>query len=407
MPDGTNTSQCTIDLLLIAAEASYRVREGNLIDVGNAIHMKTLHEIWAHGYEIADAISPKSSKGTGDTPVAAVTLTPQDPTAPIIISFRGTKTLGDVSSDIHLGTLGVVGKRFRHAAFAYYENVRKEYPGREIVLTGHSLGGHLAQYVGIKACNEATKPQSPGEKLPSNPPVQVRTFNTAPVSTRHSEVFKTHPELKEQFVNYRLSADVVSNLALQKYTGDTFVFHCDKTALVAHQLGTVRTDLPDDIKAQPVGSTKDASYQHNRLVELIDGVHDSYQCYVKGLLFSRFREERKDLAKMDAELPLLHAYLKVKNYDQAILFLNALKDELVGNKAKDMVGALITSAQAVKAMQPKSDLAASPPPPPAVSEDQKSMKSAVADMRQQARSSELQKMPDSESSAKSHNTPKT
>ena len=400
MPDGANTTQCTVGLLTIAAQLSYRVGEGDAIDLSNLENTKLLSDLWDCGYEIAHSIAPKVSKGTGTTPIAAITLAPQDPTAPIVISFRGTKTLGDVSSDLHLGSRGVVGKPFREAAFEYYQNVRKAHPDREIILTGHSLGGHLAAYVATKAYNI-------DPILRSNPILQVRTFNTAPVSTRHSEVFKEHPELKDQFVNYRLSTDVVSNLPLQQYTGNTFVFPCKKGALAAHILRAVREDIPPEILSQPVGRTNDTSQQHNRLVELINGAHHSYQCYVKGQFFSRYREEGKDLSKMDEHFPIVQALLQEKKYENAIGALTYLSWELKSDSAKRIVASLIESTKAVQAIQPKSDLAVapSPPPPPPGIEAQKSMKSALAEMRGQAPSTVLQEMPDADSPAPSPMTP--
>ena len=68
---------------------------------------------------------------------------------------------------------------------------------------------------------------------------------------------------------------------------------------------------------------------------------------------------------------------------------------------------MIESTKAVQAIQPKSDLAVapSPPPPPPGIEAQKSMKSALAEMRGQAPSTVLQEMPDADSPAPSPMTP--
>lgn len=62
-------------------------------------------------------------------------------------SFSETKAyLLDVAADTAL-TLGFVNDQFKHA-FNFAQDVVNRYPGRKITVTGHSLGGGLAQAVG-------------------------------------------------------------------------------------------------------------------------------------------------------------------------------------------------------------------------------------------------------------------
>ena len=80
-------------------------------------------------------------------------------TGELTLAFRGTETCGfpcsfsetkayllDVAADTAL-TFGFVNDQFKHA-FNFAQDVVNRYPGRKITVTGHSLGGGLAQAVG-------------------------------------------------------------------------------------------------------------------------------------------------------------------------------------------------------------------------------------------------------------------
>lgn len=290
-------STCTVGLLLTAAQAAYRVGENDIINPeSHATNTQLLMDAASHGYVITKSIAPMRNKGSGQSPLAAVCLEPQDPKAPLVISYRGTDTMGDVISDLRLTSTGIIEKKFRDAAFNFYLDVRAQHPNREIIITGHSLGGHLAQYVGVKAYNTDAN-------LQANHLLQVRTFNSAPISTTHSAVFDKDPESASQFVNYRLSPDLVSNSPLQQYYGNTFVFPSDKNALVSHKLGTLRDNLPETILNQEVTADTEFGKKQNMLIERIKGVESSYQCRVEGQFFSRFRAGPKNLEKMQETFP--------------------------------------------------------------------------------------------------------
>jgi len=141
-------STCTIDFLTVAAQAPYRIKVNNEINPEEKPeYQETFDSLKKHGYKITRAIAPQSAKGTGKTELGAACIEPLDNKAPIIVSFRGTKSKWDMLSDVRLGVLGVVTKALRDDAFNFYNEVRKKHPDREIILTGHSLGGHLAHYV--------------------------------------------------------------------------------------------------------------------------------------------------------------------------------------------------------------------------------------------------------------------
>lgn len=329
------SSNCTIGLLVHASQAAYRIKKDNLIDPAySEAYAQTLVDIAEQGYSIADSIAPLASKGTGKTSLAAVCLTPQDEHSPLIISFRGTKAGSDVISDIRLSTFGVVEKDFRDAAFEFYLKMRITYPGREIVLTGHSLGGHLAQYVATKAYN--TDPY-----LVSNPVVQVRTFNTAPINTEHSSIFRSHRHLLAQFVNYRLSPDVISDLPFQHYYGNTFVLPCNKGVLASHPMGAIKQYLPAEILSQTVGSSDNSTKKQDMLVELMRGVVFSYQCRVEGQFFSRFRAGVRNLTEFQKVLPILISAIEEGHYGAAQSKLRELNDEVNGLVSKAIIKVLL------------------------------------------------------------------
>ena len=65
----------------------------------------------------------------------------------IVIAFRGTQVLdgGDINSDIKM-YFAVMPSQAKNA-LELYDVVKAKYPNRKIYLTGHSLGGSLAQIV--------------------------------------------------------------------------------------------------------------------------------------------------------------------------------------------------------------------------------------------------------------------
>ncbi|UJP06389.1 MAG: lipase family protein [Nitrosomonas sp.] len=74
-------------------------------------------------------------------------------TGNLVIAFRGTETclfcvdfFLDKAADVALA-LGIVHDQFKHA-YNFVQAMMTKYPGRKITVTGHSLGGGLAQAAG-------------------------------------------------------------------------------------------------------------------------------------------------------------------------------------------------------------------------------------------------------------------
>ena len=230
-------------------------------------------------------------------------------------------------------------------------------PGRPIVLTGHSLGGHLATYVGTRAYAQQ-----------GTPPVQVRTFNTAPVSTAHDGVFEKKPELKGSFINYRLTNDAPSALSFQKYTGETFVFASSKGVLESHLIGSLVKELPEPILKGTIGATESATQDEHLLIERTQGMLHSYQCRVANQYFSSIRQGQQNLEKMSPVLNNLVQRFERKEYALALTELQTLKTKLDGRISIDMVNVLIKSVNSITRASRQTtigvDVASGPNPKP-------------------------------------------
>lgn len=208
--------------------------------------------------------------------------------------------------------------------------------------------------------------------------MQIRTFNTAPLNTTHSSIFTTNPELLSQFVNYRLDPDVVSNLPLQNYTGNTFVFPCDQDILASHRIKAVTKSLPAEILDQQVGNPSELINRQDMLLESIRGVLHSYQCRVEGQFFSRFRAGSKNLDEFKKMLPLVINAISTGKYDQALSKLKALDIALDGATSKDMVKALVSKVKELKICHNKEVLN---PAQEELRRNQRNMQSALQEYR--------------------------
>lgn len=337
---------CTVNLLAIASRATYRVKQGDIIDPTVKDYHQTLIDIASYDYAITKSVTPKSNKGSGLSPLTALCLEPADKNKPIIIAFRGTNSSEDLVSDLHLSIAGVVEQQFRQSAFNFYSEVKAQNPNREIVLTGHSLGGHLAQYVFARAYDE-------DKALVHSELLQARTFNTAPITTTHDSVLKKY-NLEHLVVNYSVFNDIVSKLEGigQHYFGNNFSFYSNHNAYEAHPMGAILEALPADIKNLAVG-TSENTVTKNLLIEQIYGVLYSYECRVNNQYFSSFRAGAINLKHMQNDLPGIVALINEDNYDKAHEALSNLQGKLQGQFSTNILEVLKNSTQATKGMHPQ------------------------------------------------------
>jgi hypothetical protein len=331
---------CNLNLIIMAAQSSYRVKKDSKIDTANPKYREALDNIGKQGYELVDSVSPKSMKGTGETPLAATCIAPKNnEDGPVVISFRGTKEIRDLYSDLALTLHGTADEELREAALEYFNKTREQYPGREIIITGHSLGGNLAQDV-------ATRVYNTNKEEKDNGLIHVRTFNSAPIRTKNSNVFKEKPELSDNFKNYRLEADKVSKFNFMASFGDNFSLRMETgldftKKIFGHGMPLVEKFFPKNMLEQKIGSSKESSSSLNALSERIAGSLNSYECRVKGQFFSSLRSGVKNLDKLRDMESKISVSLSDGKFDEAIDILKICKNDLKGTVSNQLIDTLI------------------------------------------------------------------
>jgi len=326
-------SICDLDLLMHASQAVYRIVAPKTIEDKNATSIPDVTKtIEAKNYNIYGTISPGEFQENSH--VCALALEPIDDKAPIVIAFRGTKTQRDMGSNASITVRGVAGKNLCEEAYQFYQKIKDKFPGKEIVLTGHSLGGHLAQYVAAKAY--ANK----HEKL------FVRTFNSAPINTTHGTKLKTS-ELNN-FVNFRFSKDVLGKLPFKACYGDIYVFKSGaeegevglsrlEKMKKRHSLKRFYTALPKEIRNLQVGSSSSMGYEEAVAIEKMKITQASNVRYDQRKWFEKYRVGRNNLQFFNEHLPKLNALIdKVKKnqsnvVQQRIEFRETLRSILGGS----------------------------------------------------------------------------
>lgn len=108
-------------------------------------------------------------KTYGDAPDGALTTSQaengfyaaafDDENGTIVIAFRGSNEMDDMPSDWQIMTENLPDQFTQ--ANAFYRELAQKYPEKRFVLTGHSLGGSLAQLVGAKNHETLALPCNP------------------------------------------------------------------------------------------------------------------------------------------------------------------------------------------------------------------------------------------------------
>nr|WP_058441596.1 Mbeg1-like protein [Legionella brunensis] len=219
-----------------------------------------------------------------------VPLEPENNNEPIIIAYRGSYVYQDVLEDVKIGLTGATGKQYQEEAYNVYLAVRKQWPNRNIVLTGHSLGGYMANYIGQRASAEKDDEQL----------IHVRTFNSPGLHSNHENNMVSHnKKLKQPNVfHYSLWADP---LRLTSRTGQHIIcFKESRIPTIAHSLNSLMADIPDEIKAITVGlssieAMKEAiigfttTYDSTRTTETVPP--KNYTQYAKSFFFNFLYED--------------------------------------------------------------------------------------------------------------------
>ena len=331
-------SICDLELAIAAAQISYAIGRNDEVVLEHA--NPRVKQAWVDaqgvilekGYRVDHSIAPQTLGATSKTPLSAVCLKPEDDKAPIVIAFKGTKfdLREDLKADMHIGLRGVAHKVYRDAAYQYYLDIRQKNPGRRIVLAGHSLGGNLASYVGVKAYNR-------GE---TDGLLEVRTFNSAPIRTAHAKGIEDakKSQIQEHFINYRTQNDPVSKNVLSfskqgvvrgRYGRMITLINPANDSFDAHHLRTLKQCMPDALLKQTIGSTIDPTVLEQLSIEKLMGsflnLQHTLTKITDELKSTRNLYSRKFISPSDLNAVILSLKMTEKQIGEALKNKNVVK----------------------------------------------------------------------------------
>ena len=124
----------------------------------------------------------------------------------VIIAFRGTEitSFDDITTDLFdVGTgLGIQSPYAR----AYAKTIAARYPNAQIHLTGHSLGGYLAQHAGAELLQDGRY----GQQV-----ISVTTFNAPGIGWINSPLGYDVLKASGRVIHYETEGDVVSEINMK------------------------------------------------------------------------------------------------------------------------------------------------------------------------------------------------
>lgn len=362
-----SSSTCDIELLLQCSSYVYGLSQDNKLR-GDARYA-AYNEAWDKadktvrnkGYEPERAIAPQKAGGTGTTNLGAACFFPKSGKGPIVIAYRGTWLAEDYWSDAHVAVRGVVNKALRDAASKFYKEVQEKYPDREIILTGHSLGGNIASDVAAKVYSkyqsklgEQKKEGGKQQEEVSKPRLQVRTFNSANLCSNERKKIEENSELAHNFANYRTARDLVSNESLEHGIGNIYSFAepkaekqsswekfgsfcftaidvgahimlpifwqlCSRVAegLSAHKVRSLERSLPTEVLLSKVGEQDEVPSELNQIKEELTAIPQAYECRIRGQWFSSFRRGSDNLDEINGVVEKVLEHLQAGNTEVA------------------------------------------------------------------------------------------
>ena len=119
----------------------------------------------------------------------------------VVLNVTGTHNLSDVGTDVALAFGRLKNTKRYKEAQSTLQQARQKYPGRDVSITGHSLGGTIGGYIGDPKDNVVTfnKGATIGQNTRSNEkayrtaadPVSMAIAFSKNVHNVHSNVFPT------------------------------------------------------------------------------------------------------------------------------------------------------------------------------------------------------------------------
>ncbi len=115
----------------------------NNIDYHEILRQAAIYVYHGENAEIPEGYSLAESVSNPQTGFYADVLVGEND---VIIAFRGTNDKDDLNDDVAMARSRIPAQT--RDALDLYDKVKREYPDKDITLTGHSLGGSLAEIVG-------------------------------------------------------------------------------------------------------------------------------------------------------------------------------------------------------------------------------------------------------------------
>ena len=163
----------------------------------------------------------------------------------IAIVFRGSNDTKDWISNIEMGAKQLPWQYW--TAQSFYNKINAEFPNSEIVFTGHSLGGSLAQILGNETGNETV------------------TFNAYGTGN----IININPNNLENIRNYGHGRDVVFKSNFLNHIGNIYILN--------NEVGKIPNDLKYHF-LQNLGNLKDRKVYTNEMREQCEKETPSVLC---------------------------------------------------------------------------------------------------------------------------------